>query len=58
MLSTILAIKTRHLSERGGHGKEEGEEEEDDWSMGWLQLGIQPCGHHVEGADEDAGFLL
>lgn len=31
LLSTTLAIKTRHLSEREGHGKE-GEEE--DWSMG------------------------
>lgn len=48
LLSTTLAIKTRHLSERRGCGKEEGEEEED-WSVGRLQLGFQPRGHHVEG---------
>lgn len=48
LLSTILVIKTRHLSERG-HGKEEGEEEED-WSVGRLQLGFQPRGHCVEGS--------
>lgn len=47
LLSTTLAIKTRHLSERG-HGKEEGKEEED-WSVGRLQLGVQPRRHRVEG---------
>lgn len=29
--------------------EEEEEEEEEDWSMGWLQLGVQPCRHLVEG---------
>lgn len=52
LLSTTLVIKTRHLS----HRKEEGEEEED-WSMGWLQLGIQ-LHRHCRESNKGAGFPL